>query len=203
MKKTYWLVGLMLLVVLVAMVYLGFRFSLSRLEWPGWVQAVGSIAAIVAAYFLGAAQVEAANHAAMAAERRAEGKRQSSILAIGAAIVSMVEELPNLAYNNKAGHLAVGLAYDKRIFDGLISALGNIPVHELGSAKAVESFFGIKNSLIALQVKIEKFWDQDIPPWEVLYENGAGNEDTALKTVKMKQRMNQFFAVLKGELVVQ
>ncbi|MDQ4625041.1 hypothetical protein [Janthinobacterium lividum] len=203
MKRTYWIVGIVLIAVLGAALYLGFRFSLTRPEWPGWVQAVGSIAAIVAAYFLGAAQVDAANQSALAAEQRAEAKRHASILAIGSAAILTVEALPELAHNNRGGHLAIGLTYDKRVFDSLISALGNIPVHELGSAKAVESFFVIKNTLIALQVKIDKFREQDIPAWEVLYPDGDGNEDTALKTEKIKLRLKQFFTILEGELVAR
>lgn len=193
----------MLLVILGILLVVGLQWPLGRNEWPGWVQAVGSIAAIVAAYFLGAAQVEETIQAGIAAELRAEKKRQASILAIGAAAISMVDGLPDTAYNNKEGHLAIGLTYDTRVFDGLISALGNVPVHELGSAKAVESFFGIKNSLIVLQDRIEKFWILDIPASGTLYPSGTGDEGSALKTAKMKIRMKQFFAVLEAEFLHQ
>jgi hypothetical protein len=162
MKRIYAAILVAVIASLAGLIYWGIQLKFTRADWPAWVQAVGSIAAIIGAYWVSGIQIKADTVAAVEAEARAQRRQRGSILAIAKAAIEVVDVLPKAADHNLQGRLAVSILYDKRVFEGFINALEAVPIHELGSARAVTALLGLKNGLIAIQVAAEKFFAQSM-----------------------------------------
>lgn len=124
-----------------------------------WVQAFGSIAAIIGAYFVGERQA-AAVHESELKLRRAEVRRKNgSILAICNAALAQASEIAGI-YKDKIPNMVLfHLAYSDKLMQDTISALEAIPVHDCGSFDAVAAFMRLKNSLIYLRRQLDKDLD--------------------------------------------
>jgi hypothetical protein len=113
-----------------------------------WVQAVGSVAAILGAFVIGERQSRAAREHALELDRVAQKRKNDSVLAIAAAAHQHVIEISNAFQGEAINLMYLALEYNHRNVDDVIDAIAAVPLHELGSADAVTSLLGIKTALM-------------------------------------------------------
>ena len=195
-------------VVVGAVAVAGFRFvnwgDLKAADWAAWVQAVGSIGAIAGAFWIADRQSKTAIEAIkLEAGQAARDKRTSAIAIVDAAferarvIRASIEGIdPMDAKSN------LYITYDKSITEGLVRALSGIPMHEIGSSKAVASLLLFTDQFTFLDRAIEKFHagplkDPDVGP-EIEKYWGGTPEDRKIGD-DMHNRVRE---VLQGNILV-
>lgn len=77
---------------IVDLVLVGREFDLSKSDWASWVQAIGSIAAILFAYVLGEKQAKVAFASVREADKIAAQRKFDSILAVADSAKAYAEE---------------------------------------------------------------------------------------------------------------
>lgn len=117
-----------------------------------WVQAFGSVAAIVGAVWVGNRQVQAA----LSAEARASAGRRRSILAIAEAAHEHSERFRRLLAQSDP-RASLSLNYHESIINGVAEALGSVPFHEVGSRDGVMALLSLRDQLLFLKKSIEVF----------------------------------------------
>ena len=129
----------------------GVTFDFTRGDWSAWVQAVGSVAALVVAIFVMSRQNANAIHVILGAEKRALQRRALAVSAIvNRANVQMescirhFERAATEADEEKFMHAAEMVS---KVMHELRSALVQIPMHELGSHDLVAGLHQTINSL--------------------------------------------------------
>jgi hypothetical protein len=117
-------------------------------EAAAWVQAVGSIAAIAGAYFVGERQAMAAFRNDLKIRKIELQQRKNSFLAIAAAAAAQADRIAHACTLNDAESRRLRLRmYNTRTTSDIINSLAAVPMHELGSYDAVSAFFRIKDGL--------------------------------------------------------
>lgn len=116
-----------------------------------WVQAVGSIMAIVGAYLVGERQVQGALRSVREAQRLELSRKNASILGIAAEANRIGLAVAKAFEGGGMNSIAVTLSYDERLADDVVNALAALPFHDLGSYEAVTSLFRLKNEMVKLQ----------------------------------------------------
>lgn len=124
----------------------------TREEWPAWVQAIGSIAAIAGAFFIGDWQAKATHQNDLKVRQAELNRKNGSILAIADAAHYQAAHVAK----NYGGEetipprLVLFLIYNEKIIDDIVAALGAVPIHDLGSYEAVAAFMQMKNNFTYL-----------------------------------------------------
>lgn len=104
-----------------------------------WVQAVGSIAAIVGAYIVGERQAKATLHATQEAHQLAKRTRRDGMFSVVKAARSRAKEFGE-ALDDPYPPSRMYDVYHPSIIDSLVELLNKVPVHELGSEQAIGAF---------------------------------------------------------------
>lgn len=120
---------------------------LSKEGAPAWIQAIGSILALLLAIFVSKIPV---NHAASV-------KRKT--------IFAIAEATHTHACNIRNGIDAMGwptgnnyliyTVYNKVVIEGIVKALQGVPMHELGSSKGVLAMLSLINQMVFLGSAVE------------------------------------------------
>lgn len=146
---------------------IGTVFGLSKSDWAAWVQAIGSIGAIIAAIFVMKSQSESASRLMIASDRRALQRRTNSVGAIieraNTQAALAADRLQGVGCEKKepAPDDLNGFERDRAIvlsalefffrgepqFSEIIAIIDEIPVHDLGSRKMVEALFLMRTAL--------------------------------------------------------
>lgn len=136
----------LLVVVFVAggLIYWGRQEELTKAEWPGWVQAVGSIAAIAGAWMLGRDQSKQAFQQALQLGNHERVERVRALFPIAAHAFELVAELANEPYDDY-----YKLKYSAVAFQTCQRALEAIPLHELGNFGLVQGYMEMQQALQA------------------------------------------------------
>jgi len=136
-KRTAVVVGLLL--VLGGLVWWGCKAGLKQTDWAAWVQAVGSIVAIFAAWRLGADQASKANDLAIRMHHYDHWMRVKAIFPIAAKAQELTDSLwsePREDYYRDH--------YSKHAFDQCLKALDAVPLTELGSYGLVVGYLDLQ-----------------------------------------------------------
>ncbi|MNJ47851.1 hypothetical protein D3C77_430230 [compost metagenome] len=115
---------------------------------PAWVQAVGSILALIVAIRVSRLSVE---HAGLV--------RQKSIFSIAEAAHQFASSIRNAidSIGNEPGsNVHLYGVYHKDVIASVVKALQGVPVHELGSGQQVLAILGLTNQLVFLGAAAEK-----------------------------------------------
>jgi hypothetical protein len=133
--------------------------TVNRQDWPAWVQAVGSIAAIVAAFFLGERQAAKARKDAIDIVRIELRNKKDAIVEICRAAKMRSDLVRDVFVTN---FLPIGRyeVYDHKLIQGVIAGLESAPVYEIGNAKAINAFLDIGLHCGLLMQTIDQL-DQD------------------------------------------
>ncbi|SAL83925.1 hypothetical protein AWB67_06542 [Caballeronia terrestris] len=145
------LIGVVVVVVVIfASLVLAYEFPESSHGLAAWVQAVGSILAIVGAYFIGERQASAAQRQFDANLRAREQVRRLAYVAIGRVAMDAANELKRPFEGNSSDPLLLSFtASPGRLLDAA-DALKQIPLHEVGSAEAISAIAGLRATLLSL-----------------------------------------------------
>lgn len=109
---------------------------------PAWVQAGGSVAALFIAIWISRSSI---SHTASA-------KRKT--------IFAIVEAAHTRAYNirkaiDTGDNSQIYAVYDKTVIEGVVKALQGVPMHELGSSKAVLAMLSLTDQMVFLGSTVE------------------------------------------------
>jgi hypothetical protein len=149
-----------------------------------WVQAFGSIAAIIGAYLVGERQAQATLRNELKLKQHDLEKKYGSILAIAAAAVNHAVNMESLYRDGPATALFVFITYDEQATNDVLNALAAVPVHEIGSFNAVTAFLRMKKSFIYLNQHLSK-------DYELLRKLDKTDEQTA------NQQRNHYTEVIR------
>jgi len=133
-----------------------FTTELSSTELASWVQAIGSIMAIVAAIVIGAYQSWATRKAVVDAQQLKEGASQRSIMAVADAAYSHAQRIGE-AMEKPDEPIVLYQVYDKSIVDGVVRALTDAPVYEVGSRDGILALLSLRDQFVFLGIAIEAF----------------------------------------------
>ncbi|MEF3066341.1 hypothetical protein [Pandoraea apista] len=111
-------------------------------QWASWVQAIGSIVAIVGAYFIGERQSVAARKALADERKAATNARLARYLAIAEVARDATEDAGSLIANipHTPGFSLNSLFFQPEALNDAVESLRLIPIDELGSACAIKAF---------------------------------------------------------------
>ena len=120
---------------------------LSKQDYPAWIQAIGSVAAIVYAVRISRSSI---NHAASA--------KRKTIFAIAEAAhthaCNIRKAIDAMGFNS-GNNIQIYAVYDKTIIEGVVKALQGVPMHELGSSKAVIAMLSLTDQMVFLGSAVE------------------------------------------------
>lgn len=141
MKYPYLTVALLVIFGVVDIAILGNQYELTKSDWPGWVQAIGSIAALGVAIFVMSRQNRHATQLLIDADKRALLRRAQAVSAIMDRAHEQIPELCELIANSIASRdedlVRSTMATAKYLLKEVQAAIRAIPAHELGSYEMV------------------------------------------------------------------
>jgi hypothetical protein len=126
---------------------IGSYFCLDKSEWASWVQAIGSILAIVGAVEVGRRQIKAMREEAIESVERADRRRSEAIKAIVAHARTEAVSLKAHATSGYFSITQITVKLPTYTFEETLAALGAIPFHELRSYDVVSALLGLQSSL--------------------------------------------------------
>lgn len=112
-------------------------------EWASWVQAVGSIGAIVGAVWVASSQ---------SADARRE--KQAAIFAVAHAAVEEARKIRSYLQASDP-EVELSTSYHKSILESYFGALSSCPVYELHSPKAVTALLMLRDQFLFLRNSVE------------------------------------------------
>jgi len=114
-----------------------------------WAQAIGGVAAIAGAYWIGERQAAAVRRSSIELKSMERVEKMTSILAICRAAVMRIELVENIFCVDLQNFSDVRefAEYDDSLIHAMISAIEAIPIHEVGKAEAVICILDIRDQL--------------------------------------------------------
>ncbi|CAB3782184.1 hypothetical protein [Paraburkholderia fynbosensis] len=120
-----------------------------------WVQAVGSIATILGAIFVGRTQSEAQHKSALEVQHAALRRRWATVKALLDPLYQQCIDIENaFDGDHDFGNLSFALRYDSTAFEEALDRLRSIPLFELDSDVLVTSIIGVGDSARSLKMWI-------------------------------------------------
>lgn len=118
---------------------------------PAWIQAIGSIMALVVAIYL-----------SRRAARCNELSRRKAILAIAAAAhthACKIRSAVDVMEWGKGANPQIHEVYHRVVIDGVVKALHGIPMHEVGSSDGVLAILSLSDQMVFLGASVEALID--------------------------------------------
>jgi hypothetical protein len=125
-------------------------------EAAGWVQAIGSIAAIWFAYLSGQKQARDALVAVREADKIAADRKLAAVLAVVDSAQRHAHETAKPFKDDKVSFLMLHIYYSNHLMTNMKQALETIPAHELGSYDAVSALLILRQSMNDLHGNVER-----------------------------------------------
>lgn len=125
-------------------------------DLASWAQAIGGVAAIVAAFLVGLAQSKATIEAVRMADALASGRRSKALLAVADEIAKLASQA-NEVYATR-NLLWIQLTADEysRPLQTLLDELAEIRAHEFGSSEVLSQVVSLKVAASYLKVMIDR-----------------------------------------------
>ncbi|WP_146230008.1 hypothetical protein [Paraburkholderia tropica] len=124
--------------------------------WASWIQAVGSIVAILGAYYVGERQSRAALASVERGHTLAEQAKRRAILAIGEAAFERAQKIENVLKGERPRE-NMFLVYDKSIARSISGALSAIPLQDVGSREGVLAILDLRDQFVFLEQSMDAF----------------------------------------------
>jgi hypothetical protein len=121
-----------------------------------WVQAVGSILAIGGAYFVGERQARATLLATQEAHRLGEHARREGMFSVIKAAHSRAKQI-EAALDDDNPPLKMIEVYHPSLVDSLIDLMAKLPISELGSDLAINSFIKFSGQFVFLSRNLDLY----------------------------------------------
>jgi hypothetical protein len=126
-------------------------------DWAAWVQAVGSIGAIVGAFEVGRRQAEASRRQAIDLDVLAQQRQVDAIVAVVNHSIDQATASADSFMNMPTDVLRFALQEPIYSLSEATDALLAIPLHEVGTGAAVTQFAQLQVVLKAMQATIDRF----------------------------------------------
>lgn len=143
----YWALALILFVA----TFIVIRWAVDFATWStldsGWAQAIGSVAAIFFAYYLGERQAAAAMTVTREASRMDARRRYDSILALVDSAETFTTHVASVFHDGGFGYLQLKINYRDAIMDDLIASVKSISAQDLGSYNAILALTMLREAL--------------------------------------------------------
>jgi hypothetical protein len=144
----FWAMGLILLVATTIVI----RWIVDFVNWSnldsGWAQAIGSIAAILFAYFLGERQAAAALEVARETNRMDARHRYDAIVALAESANIFTARVADVFEEEGFGYFNLKFQYRDAIMDDLIDSVKAVSAQELGSYNAILALTTLREALV-------------------------------------------------------
>ncbi|WP_253192962.1 hypothetical protein [Burkholderia cenocepacia] len=150
MRKVWqWIeVGFAIVALGIVLAFLVYAFKRQSEGAAAWIQAIGSIAAILGAYWIGERQSAANLKHAREMDERALRRRLDAYIAVVEGARDQAGNVARLASSlNRADFYRTWEGQNGPILAGALTAVEQIPLQELGSATAVRALIIIKSAL--------------------------------------------------------
>lgn len=174
--------------------------GLASAEAASWVQAIGTVAALFAAYVLGERQAQHALRTATAIQDREHDRKKAAFLAICLVARDNADGIGRIFYTQPYDGFRRLAEYQESATNDIVKALRAIPVHDVGSASATTALLNLIQDLSMLSIWIEAF-DGAI---EGVTNNAQDAEwrleDTRNEIGRRVEQISRHFATLKVEL---
>ena len=167
MKYPYLTVALLVIFGIIDIAILGNHYKLTKSDWSGWVQAIGSVAALAVAIFVMSRQNRHAVRIVVNTDRRALLRRGEAV----AALMFNAHQTIDIFCDELLGWLTQG-ALSGEIMDKLKgadkavqearAALAAVPLHELGSRDMVHGAVAMLESMAFICTTIEVWQAQPL-----------------------------------------
>lgn len=116
-------------------------------DYAAWVQAIGSIGAVLGAFYIGERQAMKARNAALEEVARQNRLKIEGVLAICGACRYRVDKIHDIFCVVEHDSLRRYLEYHRSQIEILKSAFEKVAVHELGDSQAIDAFLGMSINL--------------------------------------------------------
>lgn len=162
MSKRFWelVVYCGFALVFVVMVFVVVQWAIDFVRWSkldsGWAQAIGSVAAIAVAFYIGAKQSRDAIKAIEYGYAHATQRRYKAYSAIAEAARARCEETLDIIRPDGFDVIPFHFSGLADRFEALIHVLKAIPIHEVGTYQAVERLVALRLGLEALRFEIQR-----------------------------------------------
>lgn len=128
-----------------------------------WMQALGAIAAIFAAFMIGRSQSSAALSNARQLAQDAELGRRAAILEIARMCADRAEAVGQIFSTQPISKAKFFAEYHPSVIESRVAAVSAIPVHEVGSAEAAGALIDLRDQLVFLRNAVHA-WDSGKGP---------------------------------------
>jgi hypothetical protein len=128
-------------------------------EAAGWIQAVGSIAAIGFAYLFGERQATANLESVREANRLDAKRRYDSIIALAESAEVFTKSIAEVFQDGQFGYLALKFRYREEVFGSLVASVKAVSAQDLGSYNAVLAFVLLQEALVNFQSNVKRALD--------------------------------------------
>lgn len=147
----------LLIFVFLGLIYTGIAVALNKSEWAYWVQAVGSITAIIGAYIVGERQASHARRVAFEMQQDSIYQRRRAILECCRLAVSRARLVERIFLVDEYDLAKRNSLYYPDLILSVKALLDGIHPSELGGYKAIARFLELKNELEFLVRSIKVF----------------------------------------------
>jgi len=132
-------------------------------ETSGWMQVIGSILAIMGAFFIAKHQSDMTLQSIFDSQKIADETRRKRILAVVLFARTHAENIGNAISDKES--LKIYDVYDKTIINNVVSALSSIPLFEVGHPSAISALLALRDQFIFLGSQVEIYiagpWKHD------------------------------------------
>lgn len=125
-------------------------------NWAAWVQAIGSIAAIVGSLWVARSQAKADLQRVVEAQRLSEESKRMAVFALGEAVIDRIQPIKT-ALEQKDPRASLFGVYHSSVAHGIAGAISTAPIHELRSKEAVLALLDIRDQLLFLDKSIDDY----------------------------------------------
>ena len=154
--------------------------KLNPSEWASWAQAVGSLVAIVAAFYIGERQARITLAAVREADQLAEAKRIESLIGMADIADAIARKCLEVYRPDGFFSLGVSMAQVDDPLEIVNIGLSGVPLHEVGSGHAVSALILLRTGCHHLERALDRAeeWrnrsepSEEIIDWYV-YDTGA------------------------------
>lgn len=129
--------------------------GLGSSEAAGWIQAIGTVVAIIAAFLIAEHQSKSSLKTIVNAQKLAEDFKKNGTLAVVRAAKTHATNIGNAIVPESP--LQIYEVYDRSIIDGLVSALSAAPLYELGSTNAVVALLALRDQFVFLGNAVDTY----------------------------------------------
>lgn len=133
--------------LLAAAAYVAWLCGMKSGDIASWVQAIGSIGAILGAVWVGERQAERARAQATEMDALALARRRAAYRAVAENALANLDEIQTDLKKGIISRTTFALFFSSRPLSEALEVMRAVPFHELGSPKAISGFLKLRNAV--------------------------------------------------------